>query len=138
MVSTKYSNHLNTRFIWIPDLLVSGIHMVEPFEIWSGFQMELHYKNNILHITLFFQSIHFMSMFLQAIANTGCWALVKYTKPTHTHVHFFHLIQGILDQGIFHLYYCIEISLSTRNRFVKMFSFFRFQQFCSETASQRF
>ena len=31
---------------WIPDFLVSGIQMVEPFEIRSGFQMVLHKNGN--------------------------------------------------------------------------------------------
>ena len=39
----------------------------------------------------YFHSIHFMSMFLLARANTGCWALVKYTESIQTHVFSLHL-----------------------------------------------
>ena len=47
----RYSNHLNTehlntRFIWMPDFLVSCIQMVEPFEYRSGFQMVVHRNGN--------------------------------------------------------------------------------------------
>ena len=47
----NYSDHLNTEqlntgFIWILDFLVSGIQMVERFEIRSGFQMVVHKNGN--------------------------------------------------------------------------------------------
>ena len=44
--SILYSNHLNTGFIWIPDFLVSGIQIVEPFDYRSEFQMVVHKNGN--------------------------------------------------------------------------------------------